>query len=176
MLNKTLIAILAASIILTGCFKKTPDCGSPDVTVLVKQIAVNAYKESFDSFNSVEVKLALPMYVASLELLPSNDKTNKQKSFLKYIQKMTANNDTFKQTLAEVLNEEKFEVSSIRTNEKKPESKSVKCSAQLKWTTPFADDIVQDINYSAQITDDNKEVYVEVESLQGFDEVFGFED
>ena len=102
MLNKTLIAILAASIILTGCFKKTPDCGSPDVTVLVKQIAVNAYKESFDSFNSVEVKLTLPMYVTSLELLPSNDKTNKQKSFLKFIQKMTANEDTFKTTLAEV--------------------------------------------------------------------------
>ena len=176
MLNKTLIAVLAASVMLTGCFKKTPECGSSDVTGLVKDIATDAYKGAFKELNTPANKLEIPIYIASIGILPSGNNAKKQVDFLKFVEKMIDNEDTFNKTLNEIVNPGKFEVSSVRTNSKNPDSKSVSCSAKLKWSTPFAGEIVQDVNYKAQFTDDRKEVYVEVESMQGFDEIFGFED
>jgi hypothetical protein len=166
MYAKSVLILGFISSCLMGCAKSPPNCDSSDVQDLVKEILVDSAKDrlvaskilqsmqTHESGKELLYKTLLEMpEIQSMSL--GRDISWMSYSFLEKIENNQVVDDFLKEVDSDI-DKVALTLEAIRTDKKDSEIKKTICSATVR-----ADDVTDDIRYSAQYTEDG-ELYAEV--------------
>ena len=166
MFSKSLLILGFISLSLIGCAKSPPNCDSSDVKDLVTEIMIDSIKDKVVALRimqstQIEERGKESLFKRLLEVPEIQALTlGKNVNWMSYsfLKKIEGNQiiDDFLKEVDDDLDKITLTLETIRTDKKDSEIKKTICSATVR-----VDDTTEDIQYSAQYTEDG-ELYAEV--------------
>lgn len=173
----SLVLVASCCLMLSGC-DKTPSCSDKEVVNLVKEISRDFYKEDLEVlkdpikrfvFISLQDKFSKlsSMPEGTLTLMGVDKKSAERKAILSgFVLSLVEKKEDADKKISEITNLNKWEVNTITPKSKDPDVLMCSCSANLVWKTPVGN-LEQQIEYTAQHTEDKDEIKVVIEDLTG---------
>lgn len=173
----SLVLVASCCLMLSGC-DKTPSCSDKEVVNLLKEISRDYYKGGFEELKDPIKKFVVinlqdkftklsGMPEATITLMGLDKKAIDRKLTLSnFLLSVVEKEEESEKNIIDATNLNKWDVNTITPKSKDPNVLMCSCSANLVWKTPVGN-LEQQIEYTAQNTEDTDEIKVVIEELTG---------